>query len=181
MEIKILPKSWTPHAHTHAALFWTDRILYWSHLEIHFHFNSTLRQRDPRIWNNILISLLKIKHFHSNLVGGVNPRQLIENCPGSMQCILCTCRTTTSKKNSENYFFQQILTNRFLPLLSGFDNDDKIVRELKNHLYTTTNKTIKLQLFINGWVSRWCETTKGHRKRSWQYAVYLMYMQNKKI
>ena len=27
---------------------------------------SPLRQRVSRIWNNILISLLKIKHFHSN-------------------------------------------------------------------------------------------------------------------
>ena len=32
----------------------------------------------------------------------MKPRKLIENCPGSMQCILCTCRTRKSK----NYFLR---------------------------------------------------------------------------
>jgi hypothetical protein len=40
---------------------------------------------------------------------------------------------------------------------------------------------VRVRVRVRVRVSRWCETTKGHRKRSWQYAVYLMYMQNKKI
>ena len=43
------------------------------------------------------------------LVGGVKPRKLIENGPGSMQCILCTCRTRKSK----NYFLKIIFSMKF--------------------------------------------------------------------
>jgi hypothetical protein len=46
------------------------------------------------------------------LVGGVKPRKLIENCPGSMQCILCTCRTTTSRKK----ILKIIFSNKFSPI-----------------------------------------------------------------
>ena len=47
-------------------------------------------------------------------------------------------------------------------------------KEEKNE---TNNTTAQVRVRV----SRWCETTKGHRKLPWQYAAYLMYMQNKKI
>ena len=84
-------------------------------------FNSSIQQQyNKQIYSNYyFVQHLNITNsfstgFHRcypmlGLVGGVKPRKLIENGPGSMQCILCTCRTRKSK----NYFLKIIFSMRF--------------------------------------------------------------------
>ena len=82
----------------------------WLQIALIFFENGIFFHLQPTSgWEGVNWTMGKFRHIFLGLVGGVKPRKLIENGPGSMQCILCTCRTRKSK----NYFLKIIFSMKF--------------------------------------------------------------------